>query len=172
MPVIVLLFVVLVIASIVDLRAHRIPNWLTYPAALVAIGVHTLSKGFSGFLFGIEGLALGFGLFILFYLAGGMGAGDVKLMATVGAFLGPKGVLVASIFTALVGGIYSVGLLVKSRRVGTTVARFGTLFTGSSGADRCVNLVPAVEEKSPKLCYGVAIALGTIVSIFLKGHVW
>jgi prepilin signal peptidase PulO-like enzyme (type II secretory pathway) len=68
-------------------------------------------------------------------------------MATVGAFLGPKGVLAAAILTALVGGIYSVGLLVKSRRVGT-------------------------NEKSPKLCYGVAIALGTIVSIFLKGHVW
>ena len=167
-----MLTTLLVVASVMDVRFRRIPNWLTYPAVLIGIGFHTLSLGIDGFLFGAAGMLLGFGILIIFYLVGGMGAGDVKLMAAVGSFLGPKGVFIAFVFTALVGGIYALVLLVRSGRTSVRLARPDTplifyLSSLTSGETLQENGKP-----EPKLCYGVAIAIGTILSIGLKGYVY
>jgi prepilin peptidase CpaA len=167
-----LLIVVLVIALIIDMRSHRIPNWLTYPAVLFGIGFHTLSEGLDGLLFGASGTLLGFGLLIIFYLVGGMGAGDVKLMAAVGAFLGPKGVFAAFILTALVGGIYAVVLLIRSGRIGARLARLDTPFAIYLGSLTCAGSLHEARGSAPKLCYGVAIAIGTTLSIALKAYVY
>ena len=67
------------IAAVTDIRSRRIPNWLTYSAILLGVGYHTIVNGPQGFFFGAGGLFLGLALLIVFYLAGGMGAGDVKL---------------------------------------------------------------------------------------------
>ena len=87
------LTIVLLIAVISDIRLHKIPNWLTYPAMMGAIIYHTSTRGIGGFLYSVEGVGAGFAVLIIFYLMGGMGAGDVKLMGAVGGLLGPKGVL-------------------------------------------------------------------------------
>lgn len=87
------LVTVLVVAVVVDLRSSRIPNWLTFPAMGFALAAHTWLTGVHGTLFSLAGLGAGFGLLLLVYLAGGIGAGDVKLMAAVGAMVGPYGVL-------------------------------------------------------------------------------
>ena len=106
----------LVIAVTTDLRVQRIPNLLTYPLMAVALGSHFLGHGLNGLTFGAEGLGLGIGLFLLPYFMGGMGAGDAKLMGAAGAVLGPKGVFIAALFTAAVGGVYALVLLVLNRR--------------------------------------------------------
>lgn len=80
---------VLVFASVTDIRNHRVPNWLTFSGMVVGLASYFLTGGFGGLLFSAEGLILGFALLIPFYMAGGMGAGDVKLLAAVGALLGP-----------------------------------------------------------------------------------
>ena len=106
---------VLVFASVTDIRDHRIPNWLTLSGMVVGLASYFLAGGFRGLLFSAEGLILGFALLIPFYMCGGMGAGDVKLLAAVGALLGPSGVMKAFLCTALVGGAYAIILLAVSR---------------------------------------------------------
>ncbi len=71
--------IVLIICAITDLRQRRIPNLLTYPTIISALLAYSFIGGWDGFLFSLGGMAFGFALFLLPYLLGGMGAGDVKL---------------------------------------------------------------------------------------------
>jgi prepilin peptidase CpaA len=163
-----LLLVMLIIAAITDIRSHRIPNWLTFPAMIVGVGFNVISAGAAGFVFGLGGLLLGMGLLIVFYALGGMGAGDVKLMGAVGSMLGPQMVLWAAFYTAIFGGIYAVGVILfhprlreKRRAVAEAFKNF--IFYRTFNYNK-----PAEEENVPKLCYGVAIAIGTIAAVVLK----
>jgi prepilin peptidase CpaA len=106
-----ILFGVLAASAITDFKWKRIPNAFILPAMAVSMLIHALNSGISGFIFSIEGLFLGMALLIIFYIMGVMGAGDVKLMGAVGSILGPAGVFKAFLFTAIVGGIYTVIIL-------------------------------------------------------------
>ena len=163
-----LLFGVLIIAMITDIRSNRIPNWLTLPAIITGLGINLISAGTGGVLFGIEGLLLGIGLFIVLYIMGGMGAGDVKLMGAVGAMLGPQMVLWAAFYTAIAGGVYAIAIIVfhpraRATRVALMEMIKGFIYSRSLRYNRLVS-----EEKPPKLCYGVAIAIGSIAEVILK----
>jgi len=160
---------VLIAAAVNDLRFQKIPNLLTYPSMAVAVGYHVVMNGLDGLLFSAGGLALGIAVFILPYLMGGTGAGDAKLMGAVGAVLGARGVFIAFLFTAITGGVYAVILVLIKRqhckgffaRQAATLKTF--IFTGQ------FILIPGDEdEKKPRLCYGIAIALGTLFSVFLE----
>lgn len=102
---VVCLLVLLAAIAIVDMRTRRIPNRLTIPSALAGLLLNVLCSGSAGGLTSAAGLLSGLAAFLPFYLAGGFGAGDVKAMAAVGAFLGPKGVLLAAAWTLGVGGL-------------------------------------------------------------------
>ena len=84
------LTVVVVVAAVMDLRSRRIPNWITVPGVALGLVLHLVEGGLYGALVCLAGAALGFGIFIAFYIAGGMGAGDVKLFSAVGALTGPS----------------------------------------------------------------------------------
>ena len=166
---IMLLGIVLIVATVTDLRFQKIPNLLTYPTMAVALGYHFITNGVDGLQFAAGGLALGVAILILPYLMGGMGAGDAKLMGVVGAITGPRGVFIAFLCAAIVGGVYAVALLLVNRRylngfITKHVTRLKTfIFRGQFIP------IPATEdEERPKLCYGVAIALGTLFSILLE----
>lgn len=94
-----------------DVKTRRIPNYLTFGTALAGLGFQTGMHGWSGLASGLGGLALGFALLIGFYILGGMGAGDVKALAALGAWLGPSKTLELFIFMAVFGGILSIVLL-------------------------------------------------------------
>jgi prepilin peptidase CpaA len=158
------------VAAAIDIRTRRIPNWLTYSAMFLGVGHHTLSNGLHGFLFGAAGLCLGLALLILFYLSGGMGAGDVKLLGAVGALLGPKGVFFAFIFTALVGGVYAIILLlVRFRLVGTAV-RLNTMFGSLEQGVGPAASHTGGNENTPVLKYGLAIAIGVSLSLLWNAY--
>jgi len=153
------------VASVIDVRTRRIPNWLTYSAMLFGIGYHTLNNGVQGFLYGAEGLFLGLAVLIIIYLLGGTGAGDVKLMGAVGALLGPEGVITASVFTALIGGLYALALLLWRFHLNGTLKRLRCMFSSLLWGTGLSGLSTDRTNKMPVLNYGVAIALGVFVSI-------
>lgn len=172
---IVILSLTLIVAVVNDLRVQRIPNLVTYPCMAAAIGCHTMMNGLEGFLFSVGGLAMGIAVFVVPYLMGGMGAGDAKLMGASGAVIGSKGVLIAILFTALVGGLYAIIVLLIRRQylkrfINRNIKTLKTLV--STG--QFISIPETKGENKPKLCYGVAIALGTFLYIFLKfsGHTW
>jgi prepilin peptidase CpaA len=88
-----------------DLRFHRISNQLTVLGLVVALGLQTVGGGLQGLTSWLLGAAVGLVCFAPFYLLRAMGAGDVKLLAAVGAFIGPIGALYAALFSLLAGGI-------------------------------------------------------------------
>lgn len=157
------LALIVVTAAVYDLRRQKIPNLLTYPTMAMGLGCHAAFGGLDGLLFSAAGLATGLGLLMVPYLKGWMGAGDTKLMGAVGAILGAKGAFTAGLFTAVAGGLYAVVLL-------SIHWRWGLAFLAAQ-ADRLrllalpIQPVPVSGDENaarPRLCYGVAIAAGTL----------
>ena len=100
--------VVAAAASVCDLRNRRIPNTLTIGAAATAVAMHVLLSGWSGLFSALSGWAIGIVLFAPLYALGGMGAGDVKLLAAIGAWLGPVGALWTALYGAIAGGVLAL----------------------------------------------------------------
>jgi prepilin peptidase CpaA len=163
----ILLTTVLLIAAAYDLRYRKIPNFVNLTAILTGLACHTVSNGIDGLLFSLGGLFAGLGLLLLPYLLGGMGAGDVKLMAAVGAFTGAFGVFYSFIYSALIGALYAVAVVICKRGSfkgfwqqqyqNVLVFAMTRQFIPPSAAD---------AKNQPRLSYGVAIALGTGVYLF------
>jgi prepilin peptidase CpaA len=157
------LLVLLGMAALTDFRTYTIPNWLTGPAIIIGLGLHTLLAQLSGLIFSLEGAAVGFGLFIIIYAFGWMGAGDVKLFAAVGSFLGPAQTISAALLVALVGGLLSfviLGFYLGWRRMGLWIwSHLQTLLL-----TRSLQVSTPVGGASPKVPYALAIGLGTIGS--------
>jgi len=170
---ILLLLSILSISAIIDFRTQKIPNLITFPAMIIALLYHFFIHGVDGLIFGALGLTTGIGLLIIPYILGGMGAGDAKLMGFVGAVLGSKGVFVAFLLTALVGGMYAVIIILLNQK------QFKGFFKKQLITLQLFILtrkfIPDPVEKNnkkPRLCYGVAIALGTYIymGLDLSGH--
>jgi prepilin peptidase CpaA len=156
------------VSAVIDLKTQRIPNVLVLSGLIFGFLYNLLSFGLEGILFGFLGLFTGLAIFIVPYLMGGMGAGDAKLMGSIGAIIGAKGVVNAFIPIAIAGGIYALALLI-SRNEGKSwysKAHMGAieLIYSRNFPTRSENS----SAKAPKLCYGVAIALGTYVYVFLQ----
>ena len=168
MYLIIFLSAALIIAATIDMRTYRIPNLLTYPTMLIALVYHTMTNGLNGLIFSSLGLIVGMGLFSIPFFMGVMGAGDAKLMGAVGAVLGCRGVLNASIFTAVAGGAFALILLLAHYRVSRFVTRDVESIQEAFTA-KCLIRVPQFEkEKKPKLYYGIAIASGTLYTMWWR----
>lgn len=162
---IVILLAALIAASVTDITRQRIPNAITLPLAAFGIVYHLYTAGMGGMLFSVAGLLAGAALLILFYLVGGMGAGDVKLMGAVGSILGPVNVLYAFMYCAILGGIYSLVVLYRYNILRTSMekcvsAPVDFLRTG------CWFWFPSpAAKKLPRLRYAIAISLGTGIHV-------
>jgi prepilin peptidase CpaA len=110
-------------ATVEDLARREIPNWIPVAAIAGGLTASCWLDGWMGFGSSLLGILLGFVVFLVFYLLGGMGGGDIKLMAGLGAILGAGRILEASLWTAGLGGIFAVAALAVSslRRGGGTV---------------------------------------------------
>jgi len=98
-------------AMVDDLARRQISNWICVAALAGGLGWQAGQYGWTGLLYGVGGAAAGFAAFLVFYLLGGMGGGDVKLMAGFGALLGAGRLMEAALWTAGIGGILAVGVL-------------------------------------------------------------
>src|SRR5579884_1432672 len=95
-------------ATIEDLARRQVSNWICGAALIAGLGLHIATEGWRGGVTALLGTITGFGVFLVFYLLGGMGGGDVKLMAGFGAVLGVKRLLEAALWTAACGGVFAV----------------------------------------------------------------
>jgi len=162
------LAIVVIIAVIFDLRIRKIPNPLIIAALLFAFSFHIYQDGASGLVFSLKGFGLGLVLLLLPFLMGGMGAGDVKLLASIGALKGSVFVFNSFLWMALWGGLIALIIVIYQRKVKETASRLkqGLLMASLGMASFSDSL--SKEEYSVYYPYGVAIALG-VLSSFYKG---
>ena len=167
------LFTLLTAAVAIDLKSHRIPNLLLWPALSLGLMLHMTSGGSDGLIVATVGLAIGLAMLLPLYSIGGMGAGDVKLLGIVGCFLGPWGAVVAGMSTMIAGAV--IGIAVIAWRCIAPVFDIGeaqllgpletgertTLVARSSGHRGEVTYIP----------YAPAIAAGTIVALWYIGFI-
>lgn len=162
--------IVVAVACVTDLKSFRIPNWLTLPLALSGLAFHTVAYGLAGVQNSILGLLFGALVLMLLYVIGGMGAGDVKLLAGVGAWLGIPAILYVFIVAAAVGGVYSFTLLILQGRLISAftavrvVVRQLAVMSRHLGTEERVESVVKYEDRRKRLVpFAVMIAIGVIV---------
>ncbi len=163
-----------------DVRTRRIPNRLIVLGSLAALALHGLvqpgeglfgtAPGGQGWLFSLAGFALGLLLLLPFYALKTLGAGDVKLMAMVGAFLGAKAVIGATLLAMLAGGVLALVVALWSGQLGQVWKNLQQMLriTGAVG------LAGIGQDANPgltsgKLPYAVAIACGAVAQLLLAG---
>jgi prepilin peptidase CpaA len=159
----------LVISAVEDVRRQKIPNLVTFPTMVIAVAIHSLISGMDGFLYSAGGLALGMGLFMIPYLMGGMGAGDVKLMGACGAVFGPKGIIAASILIVLAGGLY--GLIIVALHPGyvaSLLKRLREMVKTIALTFQFTRLPQDNYGKLPVVKFAVPIALGAFVYMWMN----
>jgi prepilin peptidase CpaA len=143
------------VATVEDIARRRISNWIPISAFAAGTILQLVDRGWRGGVSALLGAVAGFCVFLIFYILGGMGGGDIKLMAGFGAILGPMRVLEASLWVAGCGGLLAVAVIAWS-----TVRAFWRkrLTAGAS------------KEQSPEsIPYAPAIAAGVWLSLVPKG---
>jgi prepilin peptidase CpaA len=109
------------IGSVTDVRERRIPNRVTGPAIIAGLLLHAISGGWRGLGDSALAGAIAGGIFLIFFLAGGMGAGDVKLMTAVGCFSGISALPLVVIATAIAGAVLALAVGIYNQRLGETL---------------------------------------------------
>lgn len=126
-PIAIVLLASLVMA-VTDLWKFKVYNVLTIPLLLSGLVYHSVTAGFDGLQASLLGAFFGFGVLAIFFLMGGMGAGDVKLMAACGAWLGLPWTFYLFIASSLAAGVYSIGLVILGNRFKETRENFQLLW--------------------------------------------
>lgn len=159
--------IVLVIATFTDLRSRRIPNWLVFPFMVAGLVVSGWLRGWTGIGHSVAGLVLGGLLFGVLCWMGGMGMGDVKLCAAIGAWIGPGQLIIALVVTGMAGGIMALIWAACGGFLGELFNGTGDLL--SSFKRRGLRPHPDLVLSNPltrKMPYAPAIAIGTLISFF------
>jgi len=151
------------LAAATDIMSGRIPNWLTYTAIVLGLVLRAVSGGWKSCLDGVGAGLVGGGIFLVFFLVRGMGAGDVKLMTAVGVWTGLSRLPAVMIATALAGGILALGLMVLRKQALKTLRNVGSIFRFHAVSGLTPH--PEINLQNPqalRLPYALAIAAGTI----------
>jgi prepilin peptidase CpaA len=165
----ILLLLFVTAAALFDLRERRIPNWLSLGGLALGFGLNFLLHQLSGLWQSLVGLVLAFLVYFALYLLRAMGAGDVKMMAAVGAMVGPRSWLIIFFLTALIGGLLGIVLVLWRRRFRRTVSNLGYL------------IYELIHLRPPHLRHGeldvsrglglphaVSVALGSLLFVALR----
>jgi prepilin peptidase CpaA len=143
-------------AVIEDLGWRRISNWTSGGALLAGLIVNGVQKGWMGVLHSLLGAVIGFGVFLIFYMVGGMGGGDVKLMAGFGALLGDKQIFPAALLAAASGGVIALGFLAVRWAIRRSKKALGVAVA---------NAAPDAEKSGECIPYAPAITIGAWLAL-------
>ena len=155
----------LVVATIWDIRSRRIPNWLVLPFLVAGVTVSAISYGWRGLGQSLLGVMLAALLLGILYWLGGMGMGDVKLCAAIGAWIGPQQLMLALVMMGVAGGIMALIWAISGGFLNESLSGAGDLIFGFG--KRGLRPHPTLVLGNPrarKMPYAPAIAIGTIFS--------
>jgi len=149
-------------SALVDLRSRRVPNGLTLGIAVLGVALSAAHLTEVSLVAALGGLAIGFVLMLPGHLAGGTGAGDVKLFAALGTMLGPTRIVMAFVYTAIAGGVIALAVARRRQTLGETLERTSVLVR-TGGAN-----VADIEHASidNRFAYAPAIAIGALAAAF------
>ena len=168
-----ILILLLVAAAVIDYRTYRIPNWLTVGGTCVALGLALLlpATSHAGLLWALGGLAAGFVVMLPLYALKAMGAGDVKLMAMAGAFLGMPDTFYAVLSVFIAGGVAALAFAVShkaSKRMAANLRNMVQSLAFAAMAGQPPGSGMAKAASIGRLPYGVSIAVGTVAFLVIK----
>lgn len=167
-----LVAVVMIVAAVIDGMILKVPNWLTYPFIVSGWIYGTITWGFSGLGFSLLGTVVGMTLLLVVRAVGGMGAGDVKLLAGLGAWLGASIAFWAFIWTTVVGGIIAVIMIAMSGNWFKHYAMFRQIIHEFVTIRNPEKLAAIARERKPTmklLPYGIPMAIGSILYFAYTG---
>ena len=169
----IVIIIIVGIASLIDLKTRRIPNWLTFSAAAAGLAACYLLSGWQGVFFSAKGLLVGILVFLIPFSFGGMGGGDVKLMGAIGAFKGVHFIIITAFLVAIWGGVLALAALFWKKK-SAVLKRFLIglkMYCFTSGlVGKDLMLPDDAPEKGQKIYipYGLAIFLGLISSYWVR----
>ena len=167
--------ITLIVAAVIDGLKLKVPNWITFPMIISGwIYSATLSPyaGWEGLMYSVIGTVVGLALLLPLYAIGGMGAGDVKLLAGVGAWVWGTSTLYAFAISAIVGGVIAVLMVVMRRKWFQHKTQFWMICNEILTVKDPEKLAAIAAERKPSMLllpYGIPIAIGTIGYFFVAG---
>lgn len=159
-------------AAWIDYSERRVPNWLNGAIALGGLLAQAACFQWAGLATGLLGMLVGFGLLIVPWLMHGMGAGDVKLMAAIGCWLGPWWTFWSFAVGAIIGGVVAVVMIVSTGRTVHAITNMQTIRTKLKSLDTAFGEFGGARtfgHTSQLLPYGVPLTAGTI-GVLLAGY--
>lgn len=160
-----LVSVVLIFAAVIDGLKLKVPNWITFPMIICGWLASSYFFGWSGLFYSLIGTGVGLALLLPAYAIGGMGAGDVKLLAGVGAWVWGSVTFFSFCVSAVIGGLIAIGMVVVSGKVRHHVFQFRALASEIATVRDPEELACAAAERKSTMMllpYGIPIAIGTI----------
>jgi prepilin peptidase CpaA len=151
-----------------DLRSRKVPNAMTIGAAVLGLMVSGIQGGAAGAAESATGWLVGLAVLLPLFMVGGMGGGDVKLLAAFGAWLGPIGALRTALWAALLGGAMALAVAVAHGYVATAFRNLGVILRAWRAAGPAP--VPGMtlgDARGPRLAYAVAISAGAVLACWL-----
>lgn len=156
-------------ASWIDYAERRVPNWLNAALAACGLAAQTAFFGWNGLGWGALGLLVGFAVLIVPWAMHGMGAGDVKLMAAIGAWLGPWLTVISFASGALIGGVAAIIMICSTHRVAHAMVNMHTIMLKMRSVQTAFGEYGGARtfgHTSQLLPYGVPLTAGTLAVLF------
>lgn len=167
--------ITLIVAAVIDGLKLKVPNWITFPLIItgwVYSAVLSPYAGWEGLMYSLVGTAVGLALLLPLYAIGGMGAGDVKLLAGVGAWVWGTTTAYAFAVSAVVGGVIAVLMVLYKRVWAKHQTQFWMICNEILTVKDPEKLAAIAAERKPTMMllpFGIPIAIGTIAYFFVMG---
>jgi prepilin peptidase CpaA len=166
--------ILLIWAAYIDGKQLRVPNWLTFPMVLSGLVYSAWVGGWAGLGDGLVGMCVGLATLLPLYAVGGMGAGDVKLMAGIGAWLGASATWNAFVVSVIVGAVMAVAMVAWRKSWKKHCGNFSQIMLEFMTVKSPGELSRIAAERKPQMLllpYGIPICVGSIAYFFYAGMV-